>query len=176
MKKIIFVLVLLMSGLVKSQDEVYIIGEDSTSWVLQSGEGEKILNQYKLELALGSETIYLTNVIKSYVNDSLVNFCSFYDNDRPYKKYTKLNTEIVFESHIILKGLGMFADPYDQFFLDSLFTNFKNSGIKLDRDERYMVIFSLDERYQPGFEMYPSDEEPIPFSRHIILKIRRILR
>jgi hypothetical protein len=70
----------------------------------------------------------------------------------------------------------MFADPYDQVFLDSLFTNFKNSEIKLVRDERYMVIFELDERYQPGFEMYPSDEEPIPLSRHIILKIRRILR
>jgi hypothetical protein len=176
MRKLLIILVLMISGLVKSQNEVYIIGEDSVSWVLQSGVGEKILHQYKLELALGSETIYLTNAIRSYVNDSLVNFCSFYDNDEPYNNYTKLNTEIVFESHIILKGLGMFADPYDQFFLDSLFTNFKNSEIKLDRDERYMVIFELDERYQPGFEMYPSDEEPIPFSRHIILKIRRILR
>ena len=176
MKKIIFVLVLLMSGLVKSQNKVYVIGDDSVSWVLQSGVGEKILHQYKLELSLGVGTKFLTNEIKSYVNDSLVNFCSFYDDDDPYNKYTKLNTEVVFESHIILKGLDMFADPYDQVFLDSLFTNFKNSEIKLVRDERYMVIFELDERYQPGFEMYPSDEEPIPFSRHIILKIRRILR
>jgi hypothetical protein len=74
MKKIIFVLVLLMSGLVKSQNKVYVIGDDSVSWVLQSGVGEKILHQYKLELSLGVGTKFLTNEIKSYVNDSLVNF------------------------------------------------------------------------------------------------------
>jgi len=176
MKKIIFVLVLLMSGLVKSQDEVYIIGEDSTSWVLQSGKGEKIYNQHMLEFAVGSETIKMTNTIKSYVNDSLINFCTFFDNDLPYQKYTKLNTDVVFESHIIHSGFDMLMNPYDQVFFDSLFVNFKNSGIILDRGERYMVIFSLDERYQPGVETYPSIEELFPLSRHIILTIRRILR
>ena len=45
MKNIIFVLILLVSELVKSQESVYVVGMDSTSYVLFSGEGEKILNQ-----------------------------------------------------------------------------------------------------------------------------------
>ena len=176
MKKIFFVLVLLMSGLVKSQDEVYIIGEDSSSWTLQSGKGEKIYNQYILEIPIGGFTERMVDTIKSYVNDSLVNFYTFREDEHPFDKYTKLNTEIVFEDHIIHKGFNMLMNPYDQYIFDSLFVDFKNSGIILDRGERYIVIYTLEHRYEPGVEVYPTTDEPWPVSRHMMLVIRRILR
>ena len=46
MKKLLFVLILLIGGYVYSQEPVYVAGEDEISWVLQSGKGEKILNEY----------------------------------------------------------------------------------------------------------------------------------
>jgi hypothetical protein len=139
-------------------------------------KGEKFYNQHMLEFAVGSETIKMTNTIKSYVNDSLINFCSFFDNDLPYQKYTKLNTDVVFESHIIHSGFDMLMNPYSQYIFDSLFVNFKNSGIQLDSDETYIVIYNLEEYYQPGVELYSSTNESLPITRHIILTIRRILR
>ncbi len=173
MKNIIFVLILLVSELVKSQESVYVVGMDSTSYVLFSGEGEKILNQNWLDLGIGGLTDKMVDSIKFFVNNPSINFYIPTNDDRPY---TKLNTEVVFESHVIHKGFDMIINPYSQYIFDSLFVNFKNSGIQLDSDETYIVIYNLEEYYQPGVELYSSTNESLPITRHIILTIRRILR
>ena len=172
MKKLAVVLALVLSGFVNAQDQVYVIGEDSTSWVLQSGVGEKVLNQYKLKPGSGDMCDTMIARIKSYFNDSSL-VLHFMRYDSPY---TTLNTEVVFESHIIHTGFDMIMDPYDWYFFDSLFLNFKNSGIILDREEEYIVIYGFDERYQPGTEVFPSKEEVWPLSRHITLTIYRVLK
>ena len=173
MKKLAVVFAVVVSGFVNAQDPVYVIGEDSTSWVLQSGVGEKVLNQYKLKPGVGGETDTMITRIKSYFNDSSL-ILHFMRYDSPY---TTLNTEVVFESHIIHTGFDMIMNPYDQYFFDSLFINFKNSGIILDREEEYIVTYGLDERYQPGTEVIPSyNIEWGAISRHIILTIYRVLK
>ena len=70
MKKLAVVLAVVVSVFVNGQDQVYVIGEDSTSLVLQSGVGEKVLNQYKLKPGVGGETDTMITRIKSYFNDS----------------------------------------------------------------------------------------------------------
>ncbi len=170
MKKIIFVLVLLMSGLVKSQDDVYVMGDDSISWTLQSGKGEKILNQYDLESGISDMTHNMIDSIKLFVNDSLIDFYIMTNE----QLYTKLNTEVIYEKHITQEELDLFIgfNPYAQFIFDNLLLNFKNSGIILDKGERYIVIYQLEFHYQPG-DLLSIDVEPI--STHIVLKIRRVL-
>lgn len=173
MKKLAVVLALAVSGFVNGQDVVYVIGDDSTSWVLHSGVGEKILNQYTLSTGSGIVNEILIDNIKSYLNDSslILHTVRF---DSPY---TKLNTEVVFESHIIHTGFDMSMNPYNQYFIDSLFANFKSSDVILDRDTEYLVTYDLVERYQPGTEVIPSyNIEWGAISRHLIFSIRRILK
>ena len=173
MKKLAVALAVVVNGFVNAQDPVYVIGEDSTSWVLYSGVGEKILNQYKLSSGSGIVNAIMIDSIKSYLNDSslILHTVRF---DGPY---TKLNTELVFESHIIHTGFDMIMDPHDRYFIDSLFANFKSSHIILDREEEYIVTYDLVETYQPGTEVIPSyNIEWGAISRHLIFSIRRILK
>lgn len=171
MKKLLFGLVLLVGGFVNSQEAVYVAGEDEISWVLQSGFGDKILAPYELESSIGDLTGNMKDSIKSYVNDSLIDL---YDPSNGEHPYTKLNTEVVYESHITQEELNLdFSfDPFAQFIFDSLLVEFKNSGVRLDSGERYLVLYQLELHYSPGT---PLSGDIYPNSQHIVLKIRRVL-
>jgi hypothetical protein len=171
MKKLIIGLVLLVNGFVNSQEAVYVAGEDEVSWVLQSGYGEKILSQYQLESSVGDLTANMIDSVKSYFNDSLIDL---YDPSNGEHPYTKLNTEVVYESHITQEELNLdFSfDPFAQFIFDSLLIEFKNSGVRLDVGERYLVFYQLELHYSPGT---PLLGDVYPISQHIVLKIRRVL-
>ena len=95
-------------------------------------------------------------------------------------KYSKLNTEIVFESnHIIFKGEMVYTgNDFDQWIADSLYNDFKNSKFELDTDEHYLVIIENEAHWRPGTPISRTgvelDENRL--TNHVILKIRRILR
>lgn len=173
MKKLLLVLVLLISGYVYSQDPVYVAGEDEISWVLQSGKGEKILNEYELEYSIANFTDYMIDSIKNYINDSLVDLYNPSNGEHPY---TKLNTEVVYESHISQEELnmGFSFNPYEQFIFDSLLVEFKNSGVRLDGGERYLVLYQMEIHYPPGTLLM--DDNFYEGTVHLVLKIRRVLR
>ncbi len=172
MKKLLFGLVLLISGFVNSQEPIYVAGDDEISWVLQSGVGEKILNEYRLESSIGDFTDNMIDSIKNYINDSLVDLYNPSNGEHPY---TKLNTEVVYESHITQEELNLdFSfDPFAQFIFDSLLVEFKNSGFRFDSGERYLILYQLELHYEPGTLL--SEEDINTISDHIVLKIRRVL-
>ena len=172
MKILILIFTSLMSFVIKAQEPVYVAGEDEVSWVLQSGVGEKILGQYELEYSIGNLTADMIDSIKSYVNDSLIDL---YDPSNGEHPYTKLNTKVVYESHITQEELNLdFSfDPFAQFIFDSLLVEFKKSDVRLDSDERYLVFYQLESHYIPGT---PLSGDIYPNSNHIVLKIRQVLR
>ena len=172
MKILILIFTSLMSFVIKAQEPVYVAGEDEVSWVLQSGVGEKILSQYELEYSIGNLTADMIDSIKSYVNDSLIDL---YDPSNGEHPYTKLNTKVVYESHITQEELNLdFSfDPFAQFIFDSLLVEFKKSDVRLDSDERYLVFYQLESHYIPGT---PLSGDIYPNSNHIVLKIRQVLR
>jgi hypothetical protein len=171
MKKLLFGLVLLVGGFVNSQEPVYVAGDDEISWVLQSGVGEKVLNQYDLEYCIGNLTANMLDSIKTYFNNPLIDLYNPSNGEHPY---TKLNTDVVYESHITQEELNLdFSfDPFAQFIFDSLLVEFKNSGVILDGGERYLVIYQLEIHYTSGT---PLQAEIYPNTHHIVLKIRRVL-
>ena len=172
MKKLLFGLFLFLSLFVNSQEPVYVAGEDEVSWVLQSGVGEKILAPYELESSIGDLTENMMDSIKNYLNDSLVDLYNPSNGEHPY---TKLNTKVVYESHITQEELNLdFSfDPFAQFIFDSLLVEFKNSGVKLDSGERYLVIYQLELHYPPGTPL--SEDNFYVSTVHLVLKIRRVL-
>lgn len=172
MKILILIFTSLMSFVIKAQEPVYVAGEDEVSWILQSGVGEKILGQYELEYSIGNLTADMIDSIKSYVNDSLIDL---YDPSNGEHPYTKLNTRVVYESHITQEELNLdFSfDPFAQFIFDSLLVEFKKSDVRLDSDERYLVFYQLESHYIPGT---PLLGDIYPNSNHIVLKIRQVLR
>jgi hypothetical protein len=171
MKKLLFGLVLLVGGFVNSQETIYVAGDDEVSWVLQSGFGDKILAPYELEYCIGDLTANMMDSIKSFVNDSLIDLYNPSNGEHPY---TKLNTQVVYENHITQEELNLdFSfDPFAQFIFDSLLVEFKNSGVRLDSGDRYLVIYQLELHYNPGT---PLSGDIYPNSHHIVLKIRRVL-
>ena len=173
MKILIVIFTSLMSFVIKAQEPVYVAGEDEVSWVLQSGVGEKILGQYELEYSIGNLTADMIDSIKSYVNDSLIDL---YDPSNGEHPYTKLNTKVVYESHITQEELNLdFSfDPFAQFIFDSLLVEFKNSGVRLDSGERYLVLYQMELHYPPGTLLM--DENFYVSTVHLVLKIRRVLR
>jgi hypothetical protein len=171
MLKFLVTISLIISGFVNSQEPVYVAGEDEVSWVLQSGVGEKILGQYELEYCIGDLTANMIDSIKSYFNDSLLDL---YDPSNGEHPYTKLNTEVIYESHITQEELNLDFSfyPFAQFIFDSLLVEFKNSGVRLDSGERYLVIYQLELHYIPGT---PLTGDIYSNSDHIVLKILRVL-
>ena len=137
MKILILIFTSLMSFVIKAQEPVYVAGEDEVSWVLQSGVGEKILGQYELEYSIGNLTADMIDSIKSYVNDSLIDL---YDPSNGEHPYTKLNTRVVYESHITQEELNLdFSfDPFAQFIFDSLLVEF--ISIRITLYPRYTII------------------------------------
>jgi hypothetical protein len=172
MKKLAVALALVVSGFVNAQDAVYVAGDDEISWVLQSGVGEKVLKQYDLEYCIGNLTANMLDSIKTYFNNPMIDL---YDPSNGEHPYTKLNTEVVYESHITQEELNLdFSfDPFAQFIFDSLLVEFKNSGFRFDSGERYLILYQLELHYEPGTLL--SEEDINTISDHIVLKIRRVL-
>jgi len=171
MKKLILI-ILLFTMSAMAQESVYVAGDDEISWVLQSGHGEKVLNQYEIEYCIGGMTKNMMDSIKVYLNDSTI---KLYDPSNGMHDYTKLNTEVVFESHISSNELelGFSFDPFAQFIFDELLLDFKKSGTEMYAGDTYLVIYQLEIHYAPGT---PLIEEIYPSDHHLVLKIRRSLR
>ena len=172
MKAILIILLMAMSA--RAQEPVYVAGEDEISWVLQSGKGEKILGQYEMEYSIGGMTANMLDSIKAFLNDSTINL---YDPSNGEHDYTKLNTEVIFESHISRSDLDLeFSyDPFAQYIFDELFLDFKKSGKMMYGGDTYLILYQMELHYIPGTPLI-QDEEFYPSDEHIVLKIRRSLR
>ena len=172
MKAILIILLMAMSA--SAQEPVYVAGEDEISWVLQSGKGEKILGQYEMEYSIGGMTANMLDSIKVFLNDSTINL---FDPSNGEHDYTKLNTEVIFESHISRSDLDLdFSyDPFAQFIFDDLLLGFKKSGTMMYGGDTYLILYQMELHYIPGTPLI-QDEEFYPSDEHIVLKIRRSLR
>lgn len=172
MKAILIILLMAMSA--RAQEPVYVAGEDEISWVLQSGKGEKILGQYEMEYSIGGMTANMLDSIKAFLNDSTI---KLFDPSNGEHDYTKLNTEVIFESHISRSDLDLdFSyDPFAQFIFDELLLDFKKSGTMMYGGETYLILFQMELHYIPGTPLI-QDEEFYPSDEHIVLKIRQSLR
>ena len=172
MRRLIFMLLFSIPAM--AQEPIYVVGADEISWILQSGEGEKILGQYEIEYCIGGMTGDMMDSIKAFLNDSTV---KLYDPSNGEHDYTKLNTEVIFESHISRRDLDLdFSyDPFAPFIFDNLLLDFKKSGTMMYGGDTYLVLYQMELHYIPGTPLI-QDEEFYPSDEHIVLKIRRSLR
>jgi hypothetical protein len=186
MKKLILVIALGVNGFGFGQTvstAVYAVGADEVSFVLQRGIGERIVFEYRLESTVGSDKIIAA--IKTQMKNPSIDLRNpFGVKGNPTingkDKYSKLNTEIVFESnHIIFEGWNAYTgNANDQWIADSLYRDFKNSKFELDPDEHYLVIIANESHFRPGTPITSTGvelEENI-LTSHVVLKIRRVLR
>ena len=188
MKKLILVIALGVSVVGFGQavsTGVYAVGADEVSWVLQRGTGERIVFEYRLESTVGRGSDKIIAAIKTQMKNPAIDLRNpAGDIGNPTingkAKYSKLNTEIVFESnHIIFEGQNAYTgNDFDKWIADSLYNDFKNSKFELDTDEHYLVIVENEAHYRPGTPISRTgvelDENRL--TSHVILKIRRVLR
>ena len=182
MKKLILVIALGVSGFGFGQTGVYAVGADEVSWVLQRGTGERIVFQYRLESTVGRGSDKIIAAIKTQMKNPSIDLRNpAGDIGNPTingkAKYSKLNTEIVFESnHIIFEGDMVYTgNDFDQWIADSLYRDFKNSKFELDTDEHYLVIIENEAHRRPGTPINDIELQNV-LASHVILKIRRVLR